>query len=222
MSLASFRRHHACKANAARTFARTDVGAAPCTGRELKMQRLHMILPLSLLAITGALAQDVRFNFDNRVDFSKFRTYKWVEIKDAAQLDQLADRQLKDAIDAELAQKGLTKTEGENADLFVGYQAAINQEKEFSSFSSGFGPGWGYGAGWGGYGGSTMTTGQTSTIHIGSIGFDMYDSSKHELVWRGTASKTLDPKAKPEKRAKNLKKAVAKLLKNYPPAVKKS
>ena len=26
----------------------------------------------------------------------------------------------------------------------------------------------------------------------------MYDAAKHELVWRGVASKTLDPKAKPE------------------------
>jgi hypothetical protein len=34
-------------------------------------------------------------------------------------------------------------------------------------------------------------------------------------------SKTIDPKAKPEKQQKNLAKAVTKLLKNYPPPVKK-
>jgi hypothetical protein len=39
-------------------------------------------------------------------------------------------------------------------------------------------------------------------------------------VWRGTASKTLDPKAKPEKKQKNITKAVQKLLKNYPPPKK--
>jgi len=27
----------------------------------------------------------------------------------------------------------------------------------------------------------------------------MYDSAKKDLVWRGVASKTIDPKAKPEK-----------------------
>jgi len=42
-----------------------------------------------------------------------------------------------------------------------------------------------------------------------------------KIVWRGVASKTLDAKAKPEKRQKNLKKAVAKLMKNYPPPMKK-
>jgi len=48
----------------------------------------------------------------------------------------------------------------------------------------------------------------------------MYDSTNKDLVWRGVASKTIDEKAKPEKQEKNLKKAVAKLLKNYPPKVK--
>ena len=48
----------------------------------------------------------------------------------------------------------------------------------------------------------------------------MYDAAKKEMVWRGTASKTIDPKAKPEKQERNLAKAVEKLLKNYPPKQK--
>jgi hypothetical protein len=56
---------------------------------------------------------------------------------------------------------------------------------------------------------------------VGQLAVDMYDPPHHDLVWRGVASKTLDPKAEPEKREKNLRKAVAKLLKNYPPSAKK-
>jgi hypothetical protein len=48
----------------------------------------------------------------------------------------------------------------------------------------------------------------------------MYDSATKQLVWRGVASKTLDPKAKPEKKDKNVTKAVQKLLKNFPPKQK--
>jgi hypothetical protein len=65
--------------------------------------------------------------------------------------------------------------------------------------------------------GGGMTTGSTSTIYIGTLVVDMYESAKQDLVWRGTASKTIDSKAKPEKQQKNLRKAVHKLLKNYPP-----
>lgn len=174
-----------------------------------------------LLAVGNSLAQDVRYNFDKNADFSKFKTYKWVPIKDAAKVSDLVDKQIKDAIDAELATKGLTKVEGDDANLYIGYQPSVGEEKQFTSYSTG----WGYGPGWGGgwYGGmgSTTTTGSTSTIYKGQLDLDMYDSTAHNLVWRGVASKTIDPKAKPEKQQKNLAKAVKKLLKNYPPPVKK-
>ena len=83
-----------------------------------------------------------------------------------------------------------------------------------------YGPGW-YRGGWYGGGGMTTTTGQTSTIYVGQLAVDMYNPKDHDLVWRGIASKTIDTKAKPEKQQKNLTKAVAKLLKNFPPPVKK-
>jgi hypothetical protein len=67
---------------------------------------------------------------------------------------------------------------------------------------------------------STTTYASTSTIYVGQLALDLYDSSKKELVWRGVASKTIDPQAKPEKRQKNITKTVTKLLKNYPPKKK--
>ena len=178
---------------------------------------------LLLLGLSSVFAQDVRYNFDKEADFSKFKTYKWVALKDAAKLDDMLDKQIKESLDAELAKKGLTKVDEDNADLYVGYQAAVGQEKQFTSYSDnwGYGGGW-YGGGWYGGGGMSTTTGQTSTIYVGQLGVDMYDSAKHQLVWRGVASKTIDPKAKPEKREKNLAKAAKKLFKNYPPPQKKS
>ena len=67
---------------------------------------------------------------------------------------------------------------------------------------------------------STTTSGSTSTIYKGQLSVDMYDSKNKDLVWRGVATKTLDPKAKPEKQDKNINKAVAKLFKKYPPEQK--
>ena len=181
------------------------------------------ILGIALLlgGVTATVAQDVRYNFDSKADFTQFKTFKWVEIKGADHANQLVDKQIRDTVEAELAKKGLQKTDSDSADLYVAYQTAIGTEKQFTSYNTG----WGYGPGWGGgwYGGgmsSTTTTGSTTTIYVGQLGLDMYESAKKDLVWRGTASKTLDPKAKPEKQQKNLTKAVAKLLKNYPPPKK--
>jgi hypothetical protein len=175
-----------------------------------------------LLAAAAALGQDVRYNFDKNTDFSRFKSYEWVILKDAPTANDLVAKQVKEAVDKELAAKGLSKIDDDSASLFIGYQAGVGQEKEFTSFSSD----WGYGVGWyrGGWyapgGGMSTTTGSTSTIYVGQLAVDMYDSANRDLVWRGVASKTLDPKAKPEKQQKNLAKAVKKLLKNYPPTSK--
>src|SRR6516162_4983961 len=190
--------------------------------RTNEMKKL-VILTMALLFVGAGttVAQDVRYDFDKDKDFSKYKTYKWVPIKGAELPDELTQKAVTSAIDAQLAAKGLTKTDAEQADLYIGYQTALGQEKEFSSYNTG----WGYGPGWGGgwYGGgmaSTTTYGSTSTVYVGQLDLSMYDPKSKQLVWRGVASKTLDPKAKPEKKQKNITKAVTKLLKKYPPEVK--
>lgn len=181
-----------------------------------------LVFALLVLCASPTVAQDVRYDFDRDKDFSKYKTYKWVPIKGSDQVDELTAKQLTAAIDAELAKKGLTKTDGDTADLYIGYQTAIGTEKQFTSYNTGWGYGPGWGRGWYGYGGMATTTtyGSTSTVYIGQLDLSMYDSAQKELVWRGTASKTLDPKAKPDKKQKNINKAVEKLLKNFPPPVK--
>lgn len=181
-------------------------------------------MAIVLFAGGSTLGQDVRYNFDKNADFSKYKTYKWVPIKNAQKLNDLVEKQIREALDTELATKGLTKVESDDANLYMGYQTAVGTEKEFTSYNTGwgYGPGWYYGGWYGPHGMTSSTTyGSTSTIYTGQLDLDMYDSAAKDLVWRGTVSKTIDPNAKPEKQQKNLAKAVKKLLKNYPPTVKK-
>jgi hypothetical protein len=180
-----------------------------------------------LLGCVSASAQDIRYNALPGTDFSKYRTYKWVRIPKVEYPNQILDGQIMQAIDAQLALKGLTKNE-DNPDIYVCYQAAVNQEKQWNSYSSDMGGGgWGYGrwggwGGWGGYGGGMSTTTTTSeTINIGTLNVDLYDVAAKNQVWRGAASKTLGSGKDPEKVNKNLDKAMAKLFKKYPPPVKK-
>lgn len=176
----------------------------------MKMTRIILAV-LGLVVV--ASAQNVSYNFDQGADFSKFRSYKWVEIPGGVTLDDLTTRQLTSALEAELGMKGLAKTDSDSADLYIGYQVATSQEKEITAYNTG----WGYGARWGGMGTTSIST---NTLTVGSLALDMYDSSQKQLVWRGVATKTLDPGAKPEKRQKNIQKGAEKLLKNYPPKKK--
>jgi hypothetical protein len=171
-----------------------------------KVTKLGIALVLALVPCTLTRAQDVTTNSMPGTDFSKFHTYKWVAIEGAAQPNQILDAQIKASIDSQLAAKGLTKTDGDKADLLVGYQTSLDQEKQWNAY------GMGGGVRWGG-----MGTATSSTISVGTLVLDMYDPSIKKLVWTGRVTKTLDPGNNQEKKQKNLDKAMQKLLKNYPP-----
>ena len=159
-----------------------------------------------LLACAIANAQDVKSNFMPGTDFSKYHSYKWVDIEKGAHPNQIVDAQIKQAVDQQLSTKGLTKTTDDKADLYVGYQIAVDQEKQWNAY------GMGGGVRWGG-----MANATSSTINVGTLVLDMYDPATKQLVWTGNATKTMDPSSNQEKNQKNLNKAMAKLLKNYPP-----
>jgi hypothetical protein len=169
--------------------------------------KLAIALVLALVACTLTPAQDVSTNAMPGTDFSKYHTYKWVTIEGATQPNQILDAQIKASIDSQLAAKGLTKTDSDKADLYVGYQASIDQEKQWNAYGMGGGPRWGGG----------MGTATSSTISNGTLVLDMYDPSTKKLVWTGRVTKTLDPGANQQKKQKNLDKATQKLLKNFPP-----
>jgi hypothetical protein len=168
---------------------------------------LIMLAALAFVAV--ASAQDVTSNYDPTVDFSKFKTYKWVKIAGAEQVDDILNGQLTAAVDSQLAMKGFTKTDNDNADLYVGYQVAAKQERQLNAYGTG-------GLRWGG-GFGTVTS---STLTNASFALDMYDSANKKMIWRGIATKTIDPGASAEKRQKNIQKGAEKLLKNFPPKKK--
>ena len=79
---------------------------------------------------------------------------------------------------------------------------------------------WGYGYGspwrrdpyWGGYAvGPTSAT--VREYDVGTLIIDFYDAKEKQLVWRGTATATIP--SRPEKQARRLDKAVAKLAKTW-------
>lgn len=176
------------------------------------LRRLGTFLVLAVLGVillgSSAFAQDVRYNFMPGTDFSKYHTYKWVAIEGGAHPNQIMDQEIKQAVDSQLASKGMTKTDSDKADLYVGYQIAVDQEKQWNA--------WGTGRGFGGGMGSATS----STISVGTMVLDMYDPGTKQLVWTGNATKTIDPSSNQEKNMQRLNKAMAKLLKNYPPKQK--
>jgi len=114
-----------------------------------------------------------------RTDFAKYRTCKWVNTG-GAHPDQIMDAEIKQSVDAQLASRGLTQTDSDKADLYIGYQTAVNQEMQWDAWGSrSFGMG--------------MGSWTSSTISVGTLVLDMYDPGTKQLVRTGRATKTIAP-----------------------------
>ena len=185
------------------------------------MAKFGSAMVLAFVACSVTFAQDVRTNYMPATDFSKYHTYAWVdEVQGVPSVgghpDQILDAQVKQAIDSQMAAKGLTKlADGATPDLLVGYQLIIDREKEINGFGDSWG-GWGGWGPWGG-GGFGSFSANTSTINIGTFVIGMYDPAVRKLVWIGGAQHEIEPSKKPEKNQEKLNKGAQKLLKDFPP-----
>ena len=181
------------------------------------MAKFGPALILALVACSMTFAQDVRTNYMPGTDFSKYHTYTWVdEVQGVPSVgghpDQILDTQVKQAIDSQMAAKGFTRVvDGGNADLVLGYQLAIDREKQINGFANGWG-------GWGPWGGGLDTfSANTSSNYIGTFVVAMYDPTVKKLIWIGAAQHAIEPSKKPEKNQEKLTKGAQKLLKDFPP-----
>jgi hypothetical protein len=99
------------------------------------------------------------------------------------------------------------------ADLLVGYQIAVNRERQWNAYGMNDGFPW-----------AGMRTGTasatSSTIEVGTLVLDMYDPAAKPLVWTGSATKTINLSKDEQKNQRNLDKAMQKPLKDFPPTRK--
>src|SRR5579871_410303 len=101
--------------------------------RALPMKRLSAILIFTLILCTFAPAQHARSEWDHNTDFAALHTYAWQPSPDPAKGEW--NQAIVDAIDKQLAAKGLTKVDS-NPDLWVVYSRSIR--KDTTALSGGY------------------------------------------------------------------------------------
>lgn len=182
---------------------------------------MGITLGFCFFLMTGnALAQKVAVDFDKDTDFTKYKTYAFVE--GTSSPETLTNQRIERAIETQLASKGLTKV-ASNADLMVVYHVALSKQTQLNTtnlggwgwgpgWSRGWGWGWG-GGGWGGLGGDAIT--QVQEIPVGTLIIDIGDSGSKRYIWRGTVTRTLS--SNPAKIAKDIDQDVRKMFEKFPP-----
>lgn len=176
-----------------------------------------------LLTTTQILAQ-VSSDYDKTVDFTKFKTIKFLGWQDNSDqlVNDLDKKRILESFGKEFEMRNLSFVE-QGGDLAVTLYLVIDQKTSTTAYTNytggmGYGGRWGYGYGMG-YGagmgmGSATTTYSENDYEVGTLVVSVYDGESKNLVWQGISSKTL--KDNPKKREKTIPKAVSKIMKKYP------
>ncbi len=181
------------------------------------MKKVLGVLFVAVLIATPAMAQKVTIDYAHDFDFTKVKTFQYVETKDSDAKSQLMADRIASMLKKELTEGGATEVT-ENPDIYVTYHATSQENTSYNTTSMGYGGYGGYGGGWGGWGrggmgGMGSSTTYATTYTEGTLIFDAYNPEDKKLVWRGTGTVTV--KAKPEKQINQVDNILNKLGKKW-------
>ena len=172
---------------------------------------------LTFLCVVGCTAIDVKTDFDETADFSKYRTFAFAGMTDLNQTGVLSNsltrKRIEGAIARELNKKGLKQIGlDQNPDLLVHYWMGVKDRQRIDTTGPAMGAyGWRGGYGYGmGYSGVT-----TYEYRQGTLITDLIESTKKQLVWRATM--TADLEDTPQENIELGHEAIVKAFENYPP-----
>ena len=176
---------------------------------------MKKIYVLVLAVLIGACSSvKVTYDYDRNADFGKYKTYAYSEDVKNMEVGQLVLDRIVNAVDAEMAAKGFTKSESPDLLVDMHLKTATRTEAVANNTGGYYGR-YGY---WGGARGSTTISYNEYTD--GSLFINFVDRSTEKLVWQGVGTKTLVENASPEKMDANVTYAVKSILAKYPPVQK--
>lgn len=175
------------------------------------------LLSLFLFTALAASCSSVRVSsdYDDTASFGSYKTYAYFkEGIDKVEISDLDKKRIMRAIDAEMQQKGFTKSD--KPDLLINIFTKSQERVNVNTWGYG-GFGWGYGWGWGpGFYGSYP---MVSSYPEGTLYIDLIDAGKKELVWQGIGNGVLT-RDRDEKQDR-INEFVQKILAQFPPETKK-
>lgn len=172
--------------------------------------------PILLAALTlagcavlaGCSSVEIHTDYAPGTNFSSYRTFAF---KDVRMSDSpISMKRVQNAITGTLSSRGLSQVADGTPDLWVVVHTRTHRETQVTTYGSGWGWGWRWR-------GPYWNAARVEQIPVGTLVVDLVDTKAKELVWRGSATRVIDPDDTPQDRAKDVRKAVEKLFDGFPP-----
>jgi len=172
----------------------------------MKTGRIAFAAGALVVAAALAGAMEVQTSYDPKADFSAYLTYSWGTTTSPG--GPAAEERVREAADAWLQSRGWKKVEEGKGDVTLAVSAVVGGKADLGSFYGGW-AGWSW-RGWG----EAADEAAAPRYEEGTLVLDAFDTKSKQLIWRGLAMDALSPK--PEKDARRIGKAVAKILADFP------
>ena len=89
----------------------------------------NIFVALAVLALSACSSMKSGWDYDPSANFTQYKTYAWVAQKaDSAgyHLDGLMDQRVREAMNSQLASKGMTLVDAKDADVLVNYLTKVD------------------------------------------------------------------------------------------------
>ncbi len=146
----------------------------------------------ALALLAGCASVRVRTDYDREVDFSRYRSYGWLEFPEGSRrggesevnpfaYNSLLDKRVRQAVDRELAARGFQRAESAAADFRLNYHVILRDKlvasaSDFGAFHHPLRGGF--------FGGVDV---QVMQFQEGTFVLDVIDGEHEQLAWRGWA-----------------------------------
>ncbi len=172
------------------------------------MNKINFLVIVVIVAACSSIK--VSYDYDKTTDLSKYKTYAYSADALKLGVDDLNRDRIIAAIDAEMAARGITKSD--NPDALIDLILTAKEQTQATAYNTGGGYYGRYG-----YGGGFGTTQINYSTYIdGTLFINLIDKTSEKIVWQGRGTKTIDEDASPKKRESNINYAVKSIFYNYP------
>lgn len=170
----------------------------------------------SLFFLASCSSLSVTSDYDREANFSSYKTYSFAKMDvERTNINDINKNRLIRAVKNEMNERGFT--ESDDADLEIHMHGVIENKWSATARTDYYGMGLPYyrrGFGWGGVPGTTTV--DIQKYEEGTLIVDLVDVKEKKLVWQGIGTAIL--RNNPKNVEERINKAMANILRSFPPA----
>lgn len=169
----------------------------------------------SLLVMTGCSTISVNYDYDHDINWTKYNSYAWLTSPEAVGANPasnqlsggLLDKRIHEAVSIEMTARNISQSD--SPDLLLKYHLGTEEKVQVTDW------GYSYSNYYWGYGGRQVDVYQYTQ---GTLVLDFIDAESKTLVWRGSATGTVDgAQRSPAEMQERINKVINKVMSNFPP-----